>query len=69
MKKACMFLIVCISLCMLCSLAFALPPGPPPHGKVWVEVDGKWILVVAPPGEGPYVWKNGEWIQGHCRTG
>ncbi len=62
MKKAFTCFILCISLFILSSWAFAIPSGPPPYGKVWVEVGGKWILVVAPPGDGPYRWKGGQWI-------
>jgi len=42
--------------------AFAIPSEPPPTGKVWVEVDGLWISVIAPPGDGPYIWKGGTWV-------
>jgi hypothetical protein len=42
--------------------AFAIPSEPPPTGKVWVEVDGVWISVIAPPGDGPYIWKGGAWV-------
>lgn len=42
--------------------AFAIPPGPPPAGKVWVEVNGEWISVIVPPGEGPYLWREGKWV-------
>lgn len=42
--------------------AFAIPSEPPPTGKVWVEVDGLWITVIAPPGDGPYIWKGGAWV-------
>ena len=37
--------------------AFAIPSEPPPTVKVWVEVNGLWISVVAPPGDGPYIWE------------
>ena len=42
--------------------AFAIPSEPPPTGKVWVEVDGVWISVIAPPEDGPYIWKGGAWM-------
>ena len=42
--------------------AAAMPTAPPPHGKVWVEVKGKWTLVVRPPGDGPYIWVNRRWV-------
>lgn len=35
---------------------------PPPRGKVWVEVMGRWNLVPRPPGNGPYIWVNGRWV-------
>ena len=47
---------------LLSGYAFAIPSEPPPSGKVWVKVDGSWILVVEPPGEGPYIWKNNKWV-------
>ncbi|MEW6571198.1 MAG: hypothetical protein AB1390_08510 [Nitrospirota bacterium] len=54
-------LYVLVLMC-LSNYSLALPPGPPPPDKVWIEVGGEWILVVAPPGEGPYVWKDSKWI-------
>lgn len=35
---------------------------PPPAGKVWVEISGTWVLVMAPPENGPYIWVNGRWM-------
>lgn len=35
---------------------------PPPRGKVWVEINGLWSLVIAPPAYGPYIWVNGRWV-------
>ena len=42
--------------------AIAQPSGPPPAGKVWVEVGGSWTLVVAPPEVGPFLWADGRWV-------
>lgn len=53
----CSVLLVCLS-----GYAIALPHGPLPPGKVWVEVGGKWIPVNAPPGDGPYIWRDSKWI-------
>lgn len=47
---------------LLIGYAFAVPSDPPPTGKVWVESAGSWILVIAPPGDGPYIWRDGEWV-------
>ena len=41
--------------------AHALPDEPPPPGKVWVKDNGQWIVVAAPPGDGPYLWKSQMW--------
>jgi hypothetical protein len=38
-----------------------VPQGPPPAGQVWVESGGQWVLVPAPPSEGPYRWVEGRW--------
>lgn len=46
---------------LLIGYAFAVPSDPPLTGKAWVESDGSWILVIAPPGDGPYIWRDGEW--------
>jgi hypothetical protein len=51
-----------VALLILLGQAFAGPSGPPPHGKVWVEVGGQWILVLAPPSDGPYRWVEGRWV-------
>ncbi len=42
--------------------ALAKPHKPPQQGKAWVEVGGKWKLVIAPPGVGPYIWVKGKWV-------
>jgi hypothetical protein len=63
MKKILFALSLPILLIILVSgHAFAVPSEPPPTGKIWVEVDGLWISVVAPPGDGPYIWKGGTWV-------
>ncbi len=43
------------------------PPGKiklavPPPGQVWIEAEGKWTLVPAPPADGPYVYVGGAWV-------
>lgn len=35
---------------------------PPPRGKIWVEISGLWTLVIAPPGDGPYIWADNSWV-------
>lgn len=35
---------------------------PPPRGKAWVEIMGNWTLVIAPPGDGPYIWVDDSWV-------
>jgi hypothetical protein len=42
--------------------ALAQPSGPPPAGQVWVETPGRWVLVPAPPSDGPYIWAEGGWV-------
>jgi len=42
--------------------ALAVPSEAPPPGKIWIEAGAEWILVVAPPGDGPYIWREGRWI-------
>jgi hypothetical protein len=63
MKKSIFITFLCISWLILFSgYALAVPLKPPPAGKVWVEVGGEWILVIAPPGDGPHVWREGKWV-------
>ncbi|OGW39127.1 MAG: hypothetical protein A2Y97_09180 [Nitrospirae bacterium RBG_13_39_12] len=63
MKRIICTAILCLSLLVFLSgYALALPSAPPPPGKYWVEIGGEWILVVAPPGDGPYIWRNGKWL-------
>lgn len=63
MRKGCVVFIVSLLLFAFSSgLAFAVPSEPPPAGKIWVEINGQWVLVVAPPGEGPYIWKESRWM-------
>ena len=63
MKRIVFIALMCIVvLVCLIGYAIAMPPGPPPQGKVWVEVGGKWIPVNAPPGDGPYIWRDSKWI-------
>lgn len=63
MKKIIFITFLCISWLILFSgYALSVPSEPPPDGKVWVEVGGEWILVVAPPGDGPYSWREGKWV-------
>ena len=44
------------------AMGWAEPSESPPDGKVWVQEKGEWILVEAPPGDGPYVWSNEAWV-------
>ena len=39
-----------------------LPSGPPPTGRAWVQAHGEWLLVQAPPSDGPYEWVEGRWV-------
>lgn len=34
----------------------------PPKGRVWIEITGVWTLVIAPPGDGPYIWVDNNWV-------
>ncbi len=38
-------------------------PYPPPAGKVWIRSGGKWVMVPAPPNEGPYRWTGNGWAR------
>jgi len=38
-------------------------PYPPPAGKAWVRSGGKWVMVPAPPNEGPYRWTGNDWAR------
>lgn len=46
-----------------------IPPPPPPvrlasppPGKVWVKINRRWTLVLAPPADVPYVWAGDRWV-------
>lgn len=63
MKKVSLTILTCILFVGLISnLALSYPHRPPVHGKVWVEVRGVWIEVIAPPGDGPYIWREEKWV-------
>jgi hypothetical protein len=57
------FLFVLVStFCLFLRPSLSAQPGsPPPPGKVWVKGPSGWILVVAPPADGPYVWAGDHW--------
>ena len=45
-----------------------IPPPPPrvrlaapPPGRVWVQINRRWTLVVAPPADVPYLWAGNRW--------
>src|SRR5262249_46445602 len=38
------------------------PTGPPPTGQGWVQSGGDWVMVPAPPWDGPYEWMGGRWV-------
>jgi hypothetical protein len=54
--------LICVMLLGAACVAVVGPPNPPPHGQVWVESGGQWVLVPTPPSEGPYVWAGGRWV-------
>lgn len=63
MKRIIVRAFLCVSLLVLFSgYVSAMPVDPPPSGKIWVEIDGNWGLVIAPPGDGPFIWRNNAWI-------
>ncbi len=38
-------------------------PYPPPAGKAWIKSGGKWVMIPAPPNEGPYRWTGNDWAR------
>ncbi len=54
-------------MCFLCGTGLLYAgsdsPYPPPAGKVWVRAKGKWVMVPAPPNEGPYRWTGSDWVR------
>lgn len=63
MRRYAFIMVVSLSLLVCFSnYASALPSEPPPPGKIWVEAGGTWTLVVEPPGDGPYIWRDSKWI-------
>lgn len=62
MRKRIFLLFSSIVLLAFLSSCATAPPGPPPSGKVWHKVEGKWVLVPPPPKDGPYIWRNGKWV-------
>ena len=64
------FILFGLTACLIFLTVAAFPdfvegnsPYPPPAGKTWIKSGGKWVMVPAPPNEGPYRWTGNGWTR------